>query len=138
MSDNRRKLQEAYDAFARADFEAAFANLDEECTFHNGSDLLPAGGDFHGKREIVGRWLPELGANYENLRLSIDEMIGDGDAICVCGTSRSTVAGVVVKSPFCHVWHYRNGKVIDARFHTQQVEALVAIQRKAGMAAGAR
>jgi ketosteroid isomerase-like protein len=130
MPDNLDTLKAAYEAFGRGDVEGAFAQLDEDCVFHNGSDLMPAGGDFHGKQEILGRWLPELGANFEGLRLSVDEIIGEGDSICVCGTARSTVAGTDIKSPFCHVWHYRDGKVVDARFHTQSAEAMVAIQSR--------
>jgi ketosteroid isomerase-like protein len=123
----------AYEAFGRGDVEAAFAQLDDECVLHSGSDLVPAGGEFHGKQEIMGRWLPELGANYQDLRLSIDEFIGDGDSIAVTGTGRSTIAGTELKSPFCHVWHYRDGKVVDAHFHTQQVDAFVAVRERAAI-----
>jgi ketosteroid isomerase-like protein len=132
---NSDTLKAAYEAFGRGDVEAAFSQLDEECVFHNGSDKVPAGGDFHGKADIMGRWLPELGANYEGLRLTVEDMIGDGDAIAVNGMTRSKVAGVEIKSPFCHVWRYRDGKVVDARFHTQQVEAYIAVAEQAAIGA---
>ena len=130
MSENLTRLTEAYEAFSRGDMEAAFANLDEECVFRTGSELTPSGGTYHGKQEIMGRWLPALGATFENLRLSIDETIGEGDSICVCGTIRSTVAGRDIKSPFSHVWHYRDGKVVDATFLSHDAEVYAAVQAR--------
>ena len=130
MSSNLDQLKSAYEAFARGDVEAAFADLDEQCTFHAGSDFLPAGGDFHGKQEIMGRWLPELAANFQDLRMDIEETIEEGDSICVTGTMRANVAGTDIKGPFCHIWHYRDGKVVDARFFAPEAEAMMAMQRQ--------
>lgn len=135
MSDNLTRLTEAYEAFARGDMEAAFANLDEDCTFRTGSDLLPSGGTYHGKQEIMGAWLPALGATFQNMRLSIDETIGEGDSICVCGTIRSTIGAQEIKSPFAHIWHYRDGKVVDATFLSHDANAVAAVQARDGAAA---
>jgi ketosteroid isomerase-like protein len=130
MSTNRDALTTAYEAFDRGDIGTAFQFLDEECVFRAGSDLVPGGGSFHGKQDILGRWLPTIGATYENLRLTVEEMIGEGDAICVCGQERSTVAGKEIKSAFSHVWHFTDGMVTDARFHTGEAEVLVALQER--------
>jgi ketosteroid isomerase-like protein len=137
MSENVKKLSEAYEAFGRGDMEAAFKNLHEECTFRTGSDLTPSGGTYHGKQEIMGRWLPALGATFENLRLTVDETIGDGDTICVCGTTRAKVAGKDLKSPFAHIWHYRDGKVIDAMFLSHDANVFSAVQEREAAKAGA-
>ena len=110
--------------------QAAFENLDDECVFHAGSDKLPAGGDFHGKQEIMGRWLPELGATFQDMRLNLSEFIDGGDSIAVVGTIRARVAGTDIKDAFCHVWHYRDGKVIDASFFSPEVDAFVALQEQ--------
>jgi len=135
MSRNLERLQDAYAAFARGDTALAFADLDPECVFRAGSDLLPTGGEYHGKREIVGRWLPTLAAHMPDLRLLIDEIVESGDTICVTGTSRATLAGssIEVKSPFCHVWHFRAGKIAGARFFTDTAVLMDAIQQRDGV-----
>jgi ketosteroid isomerase-like protein len=130
MSNHHEALKSAYEAFGTGDFPAAFEQLHDDCVLHEGSDALPYGGDFHGKQEIMGRWLPLIGAHFENLRLTLDELVGDGETVCVLGTIRGRIAGEDIKTPFCHVWHYEDDKVVDARFHNQQVDALLAIQKK--------
>jgi ketosteroid isomerase-like protein len=125
---NAEILQAAYEAFGRGDFEAAFADLDENCVWNSGSDLLPAGGTFHGKAEIMGGWLPEFGANFSDFELKVDEILESGDRVFVLGTEHATIASSEVHGPFCHVWLYRDGKAIEASFFGQEAQTLNAVQ----------
>ena len=118
----------AYEAFGRGDIEAAFSNLSEDTVWRNNADGLPVGGTFHGKSQIIGEWLPTLGANFENFRLNIDEFIEAGDYVIAMGTSRATVNGHDIKAPVCHVWRYGpDGMIAEVNFFTDTAPAYLAL-----------
>ena len=134
MSENLEVVKVGYAAFSRGDLDAAFAALDLDCVIRAGTGMIPAGGDYHGKREIFGRWLPELIANYEDLRFLADSWIDARETIVVTGTLRTRLRGTAeeIKAPFCHVWRFREGKVVEARLFTDTAVTLQAVQLRDG------
>jgi ketosteroid isomerase-like protein len=126
---NADKCRAAYEAFIRGDIGAAFADLADDAVFRAGSEVLPAGGTFHGKDEITGRWLAEFGATFQDFRMTCDEVIEVGERVLVLGSSRATVAGTPLKAPYCHLWTYKDGKAIEAVFFTHEAETALALQK---------
>jgi uncharacterized protein len=116
----------AYEAFIAGDIERAFA--DENCVWEAGSELIPAGGVYHGKAEIISGWLPAFGQSFSDFQMTADEFLEDGDRVVVLGTQHAVVGGNEVDGPFCHVWRYRDGKAVEARFFGQEAATLNAMQ----------
>ncbi len=124
----------AYEAFARGDIEAAFADLRDDCVFRGTSPSLPAGGEYRGKEAILGTWLPELGSTYEGIEVVPEQFIDGGDHVVVLGRERATVNGTRIDGPFCHVWRYEGDQVAEARFFDDSAQALRALEGTASPA----
>jgi len=125
----------AYDAFGKGDIEAAFADLADGCVFHGESPDLPAGGDYTGRADIMGRWLPDLGTTYQDMSVVPETYIDGGDHVVVLGDERATVNGTPTGGRFCHVWRYEGDKVAEAWFFgdTAQTERALAPSRAASV-----
>ena len=126
-------LKQGYEAFGRGDIDAAFANFADDCVFRGTSDLIPAGGTYHGMDEIRGRWLQEFGATWEDFRMSTDEFLESGNTIVTLGTARGRLRGTdeEIKAPFAHVWRYNDeGKVVEASFFGDSARVFQAIQQR--------
>jgi ketosteroid isomerase-like protein len=122
----------AYEAFSRGDIEAAFADLRDDAVFHGNSQGLPAGGDYRGREEILGKWLPELAA-FEGMEVGPSRFLDAGDHVIVMGDQSATVAGQRLDGTFCHVWRYDGDKVAEAWFFEDSAQTLRAMESaKAG------
>jgi uncharacterized protein len=121
-------LRNGYEAFASGDIDAAFQNFADDIVWRGNSDLVPAGGTYNGIDEIKNKWLPEFAANFQDFRQSADELLDCGDWVVALGTSRATVAGQEIKSSFCHLWKYSDGKIVEARFFGDSAPVFQALQ----------
>jgi ketosteroid isomerase-like protein len=129
---NAETCRAAYEAFLGGEIEKAFQDFDENIVWRNGSDLLPAGGCYYGKAEVMNNWLAEFAANWVDFWMDLDEFLEVGDRVFVLGTTRATFGGQEVKSPICHIWTYRDGLAVETCFFTFE-----AISYKAMLAARA-
>jgi len=118
----------AYEAFARGDIEAAFADLRDDCVFHGNSAGMPAGGDYRGREEIVGKWLPELVSTFEGFEVRPTTFLEAGDHVVVLGEDHATVRGTPLQAMFCHVWRYEGDQIAEAHFFSDSAMALRAMQ----------
>ena len=136
--ENVQALKEGYEAFQRGDMDAAFRTFADDITVRGGSDLIPAGGTYHGIEEVRGRWLQEFGATFADFRMATEEFIDAGDTLVVLGTARARLQGSdeEIKNPFCHVWRYSGDKVTEARFYGDSARTLEAIQQLQKAATG--
>ena len=128
--ENVQALREGYEAFGRGDIDAAFATFADDIVWKGNSDLVPAGGTYHGIDEIKSKWLPEFGANFQDFRQEIQEVIDAGEYVIVLGTSRATVAGQQIKDSFCHVWKFSGDKATEATFFGDNAQVLQALQKQ--------
>jgi uncharacterized protein len=128
--ENVDALRNGYDAFASGNIEAAFENFADDIVWRGTGELVPGGGTYNGIDEVKNKWLPEFAANYQDFRQSVDELLDCGDYVIALGTSRATVAGQEIKAPFCHIWKYSGGKVVEARFFGDTAAAFQALQRQ--------
>ena len=128
--ENVEALSQGYEAFARGDFDAAFANFADDILWRGTGESVPAGGTYHGVDEIRNKWLQEFAANYQDFSQSPAETLDCGDYVVVLGTSRATVGGQEIKAPFCHVWKYSGDKVVEAQFFGDSGQVLQALQKQ--------
>ena len=112
MSQNTDTLKEGYEAFGRGDIEAVLENWADDVQWEGGNSDLPAGGDVEGK-EAIGGALGELGEAWDDLKVTPDEFIADGDTVVVLGHTNGTAkeTGQSVESPFVHIYRFEDGKV---------------------------
>ena len=128
--ENVETLRKGYEAFGKGDIDAAFENFSDDIVWKGLGDSVPGGGTYNGKDEVKNQWLPEFAANYQDFRQDIEELIDAGDWVIVLGTSRATVGGQEIKSPFAHIWKYADGKAIEARFFGDTAQTLQALQKQ--------
>lgn len=100
-----------YDAYARRDVAAAFANFSPEIEFAQ-TDLLPWGGEYQGI-EGAQKSLGLLLAHIDS-RVEVEEMISAGDRVVVIGRTRGTVreGGATFDIRAVHVWKVVGGKIL--------------------------
>ena len=115
-----------YDAYARRDIAAAFANFSPEIEFVQ-TDLLPWGGDYRGiegARESLGRLLAHVDS-----RVEVEEMISAGDRVVVIGRTRGTVrgSGATFDLRAVHVWKVAGGRILrfEAYIDTPAMRAVI-------------
>ncbi len=71
-------------------------------------------GDYRGRDEIVGTWLPELGT-YEDSTSEDVRFLDAGDHVVVLGREAATVNGHRIANAFCDVWRF-DGQLEEAWF----------------------
>ena len=112
MTDNTEVVNEAYAAFGRGDIPAVLALLADDIEWE-GTDALPQSGSFRGP-DGVGEFFAGVGSNWDDLSISIDEMIVDGDHVVAVGHGEGTLAGGADASyGFTHVFRLADGKVVN-------------------------
>ena len=114
--ENVESLRNGYGAFSSGNIDAAFANFADDIVWKGTGELVPGGGTYNGIDELKNKWLPEFAATFQDFSQSVDEILDCGDYVIGLGTSRATVAGQEIESPFCHVWKYSGDKVVEATF----------------------
>ena len=112
MADNVQTLKDGYDAFGRGDLDGVFANWADDIKWEGGNSELPAGGDYQGREEITGAF-GELGEAWDDLKVTPDEYIADGDTVAVLGHINGAPkgGGDSIESPFVHIYRFEDGKV---------------------------
>jgi len=111
---NVTTVQELYAAFGRGDVPGILSRLADDVVWESegpASDSLS--GIRHGKAETVG-FFEAIGKDHGNPKLTISEYIDAGDNVITIGRYTATMnsTGRIFESPTCHVWKFRNGKVV--------------------------
>ncbi len=126
--ENLETLRNGYAAFSSGNIDAAFENFADEIVWKGTGESVPGGGTYNGIDEVRNKWLPEFAATFQDFSQSVDELLDCGDYVIALGTSRATVAGQVIDGPFCHVWKYSGGKVVEASFFSDTAPVYRALQ----------
>lgn len=127
--ENVDLAKQGYDAFGRGDIETAFANFDDGIEWRGVSEDVPAGGTYSGRDAVSGEWLKNVGENFDEFTVSPEEFLDAGDHVVVTGQAHAKLKnGATVDGEFCHVWEYRNGKAVKARFWGDSAALLKATQ----------
>jgi len=121
-------VQELYDAFGRRDLAKVFSLLSPEIEILQ-SEELPWGGVYrghNGARQFFGK----LGS-HTNSTLDVERLISAGDHVVAIGWTHGKVnaAGTSYRVPIAHVWHVRDGLVMQAQFFIDNPTMLEAVRR---------
>jgi uncharacterized protein len=113
MGANTDILRQGYEAYGRGDIDGAMENWADDIEWDNpNAQQLPYPGVTRGKDD-VRKLLEEFPTYWEQVDVSPDEFIEDGDTVVVLGHVEATgkETGNQVKYPFVHVWRFSGGKV---------------------------
>jgi uncharacterized protein len=113
MAANTDTLKQGYEAYGRGDIDAAMEAWSDDIQWENpNAKQIPNPGVYQGKDE-VRRLLAEFPEDWEDLSVSPDEFLEQGDTVVVLGhiEGRAKETGTEVKFPFVHVWRFDDGQV---------------------------
>ena len=126
MGEYADALQRAYGLFGEREIDAAMDVFAEDVRWHGPiAQGLPDSGTFHGKHEV--RWMfVHIRRTYgDDMVVSADEIVEDGDTAVVLGHLEAAPNGNRIKVPYAHVWRFEGGqgKRVHALFDTAAVMA---------------
>ena len=108
MADgNLERIQSGYEAFGRGDIPAVLDIFADDIDW-NVTEVLPQGGQLHGKDEIGG-FFERLPTIWEGLSLDVDDFVASGDRVCVIGRASGTHDGKQMSYGFVHAWTLSDG-----------------------------
>ena len=106
-------LRQGYEAYGRGDLEAAMEPWHDDIVWENpNAQQLPRPGVHEGK-DAVRELLQEFPSYWDELSVSPDEFVEDGDTVVALGhvEAKAKETGRDIKYPFVHVWRFRDDKV---------------------------
>ena len=100
-------------AVARNDLEAASDGLHPEIEFHTYANA-PAAGVYRG-RDAVRRYNEDLFAQFESVRLEVDEVVDAGQRVVVMSTQHAVPKGgrQEISVQLAEVWTIRDGRLAE-------------------------
>jgi ketosteroid isomerase-like protein len=117
----------AYEAANRGDFASTDAYVHPEVEFHTFAQS-PEAGVYRGK-EAVRKYNEDLFAQFESVRLEVEEVVDAGDRVVVLSTQHAVPKGGK-KELMVHVaevWTIRDGLLAERRSYSLKEEALEAV-----------
>jgi uncharacterized protein len=111
--ENIALVKKLYEAFARGDVQTILDHLTEDVQWSNpGPSIVPYFGDRTGPGP-VREFFDQLVGTQENVNLTIDQFIAQGDAVATLGrfTGRVKATGRPFNSLVGHFFTIRDGKV---------------------------
>jgi ketosteroid isomerase-like protein len=127
---NKEKVQAMFDAMAIGDFELMKTYLHPD-VFVTEAECLPYPGVHHGPDAYI-RLVHKVVATWDDLQLSVNAMVEDGDMVMVVSEfAGKNKAGVAFKMPMTEVFYFTNGKISEVRpyyFDTNKLAELHAQQ----------
>ena len=106
---NRRLIEDAYAAFARADIPGVLRAFDEEILWHV-PGRGPISGDYHGHEEVLGFFRQFMELSGGTFRIRIDDVLANDERVVVLVTESAERDGRKWSSPQVHAWTIQNGK----------------------------
>jgi uncharacterized protein len=136
MSDENVEVVRAiYQAWARGDYEAAFARLDTDIEWFGPPDISAAGEPDSGLsrgHEGVSRSLARWVGTWDDYSFELGRLMDHGDDVLVEGRhrGRGKTSGVEVSEEIFSVWTLRAGLAIRQRMFRDRAQALEAVRRE--------
>ena len=111
MSQNSDALKRGYEAFNSGDAEVLAALYEDDVRWEGpNTEGLPMSGVYEGKDAVL-QALGRIPEDFEQFRVTPDEMVEEGDTIVVLSHIEGrTKAGNDVKLPGVEVWRMAGGK----------------------------
>ncbi len=89
--ENVEIVRRAFEAYGRGDLDAAYSYLHPEVEFHTYADS-PQAGIYRG-RDAVREYNGDLFAQFESLRIEVEEFVDAGDRVIVVSTQHAVPKG---------------------------------------------
>ena len=127
--ENVEIVRRLYAAVARNDLETASDCLHHEIEFHTYASA-PAAGVYRG-RDSVRSYNEDLFAQFESVRLEVDEVVDAGERVVVMSTQHAVPKGgrQEISVQLAEVWTIRDGRLAERRSYSTRAEALEAAGR---------
>ena len=112
---NAELLRRSYEAFQKRDLEGFLAQMADDITFHEPPGIGSLR-DAHGKEEVrafFGRVAETLGP----VEIEVHDVLASDDHVAGLVRLRASVKGKPVESAQIHLWHVRNGKLVELWRH---------------------
>jgi ketosteroid isomerase-like protein len=116
MSENSDALKRGYEAFNSGDPEALAALYDDDVRWEGpNTEGLPMSGVYEGKDAVL-QALGRIGDDFEQFRVSPDELVEQGDTIVVLSHIEGrTKSGNSIKTPGVEIWRMAGGKAREVQ-----------------------
>jgi ketosteroid isomerase-like protein len=130
-----RRVQRAYAAANRRDFDLVLLGWDDEAEYRPGADLIAPDQEsvFIGRDGYLRMWGSWLGA-FDDLRFEPEEMVDFGDVFLVTAqqSGHGSGSGVAVSKPVFQLFKTRGGMVIQQCDFSDHSEAVRAVEQLEG------
>ena len=110
---NTALIRKEYDAFGRGDIQTILDNLTEDVEWGlEGPESIPFAGKKKGPAQ-VRTFFEALGGTLQDMKLSMDTFVAQGDHVATMGRFSATVVatGRSFDAPIAHFFTVRNGKI---------------------------
>lgn len=128
---NTALIQEMYAAFGRGDIAGILSRLTDDVEWTTeGPPVIPYTGKMVGRAQVE-TFFKALGSTQENMKLTTDGYIAQGDQVATHGRYSGVVkaTGKRFDGPMAHIFTFRDGKVsrfLDIIDTAQMVDAYTA------------
>ncbi len=115
MSPTRQIVHSLYAAFAAGDIPAFLALLDPQIRWNEAEGFPYADKNpYVGPDAIVSGVFARIGEEWENFRVEVGEIAGDGEVVTMFGRykGRHRRTGKALDAQCAHTWWVRGGKVV--------------------------
>jgi ketosteroid isomerase-like protein len=124
-AQNTDTVRASYDAYARGDFPAVLATMDEAIEWVD-QDSLPWGGAHRGHQEF-GNHMQSFAEHFDEVRIEPREFIDAGDRVLVTGRLAGRTPQRQFDVPSIWVWQLRDGKATRVDTYTDTAAVLKAL-----------
>ena len=118
-------IKSAYAAFARNDPSVLFGAMDPSISWNEAEgNPLASGNPFIGPEKIGEGVFGPLLAQIDAFTVVPATFIDGGDHVVVLGRYGGSMkaGGAKLDAPFCHVYHFRNGKIVSFQQYTDTAQ----------------
>ena len=118
-------IKSAYAAFARNDPTVLFSAMDPSISWNEAEgNPLARGNPFVGADKIGEGVFGPLLAQIDDFTVVPATFIDGGDDVVVLGRYGGSMkaGGAKLDAPFCHVYHFRNGKIVSVQQYTDTAQ----------------
>jgi len=115
---NAQVVKHLYEAFGRGDMGTVLGGMDPAIEWREAESnpYMPSGDPFVGPDAIVSQLFMRLGSEWDGFAVHPKTYHDAGDTVVVevryTGTFRATGRGAGTDTQACHVWRFRDGRVV--------------------------
>lgn len=130
---NAQLLKQMYEAFGRGDVDTVLGAMDPAVEWRPAEShpYWPSGAPFIGPDAVVSQVFMRLGSEWDGFAVHPKTYHDAGDTVVVevryTGTCKATGKGAGEETQACHVWRFRDGRVVAFQQYvdTARLQALI-------------